>query len=121
METYWVYKYRLAFVFYTSLFVKYGAMTIGPVILIKPKDRTAEVAEGLLRHELVHVKQFYDTWGLNGIRYLFSKNWRFKYELAAYREQLKYVPDAAEIFAWYLSTRYGLKVTIEEALALLRA
>ena len=127
MKIYWVYKYFPAFIFATNFFVSAnaGATTFGPLVFIRhsktfpaiPKNR----AEGLREHELTHVKQFYRTCGLNGIRYLFSKNWRFKYELEAYKEQLKYVPESEETFAWYLVARYGLNVTIDEVLALLRS
>lgn len=127
MKIYWVYEHFPTFLFVTNLFVSpnAGATTIGPFVFIRPSKTfptiSKERAEGLREHELVHVKQFYRTCGWNGIRYLFSKKWRFKYELEAYKEQLKYVPDSELTFAWYLVVRYGLNVTIDEVLAQLKA
>lgn len=121
MIVYWVSEYLPAFVFYTSFLVKYGALTIGPIVLIKPKERELNVEYGLIEHELTHVRQFYRTFGLYWLKYLLSKKARLEYELEAYREQLEYVPDSAPVFAWYLSTRYKLDITKEEALALLLA
>ncbi len=96
---------------------KFAAKTIGPIILIRPshKDDT-----GLLEHEKVHVRQFWSTLGLFGIPYLLSKKYRLKYELAAYKEQLKYyATDKRSLFAHYLATKYNLNITQEEALKLL--
>lgn len=106
-------------VIYTNRFIPsiYAGRTIGPIILIRPshKDDT-----GLLEHEKVHVRQFWSTLGLFGIPYLLSKKYRLKYELEAYKEQLKYYPtDKKAIFAHYLATKYNLNITQEEALKLL--
>jgi hypothetical protein len=37
----------------------------------------------------------------------------------AYREQLKYSPDQAQRFAWYLAHDYDLDITESQALAAL--
>lgn len=127
MKTYWVYKYFPAFIFATNFFVSpnAGATTIGPFVFIRPSKTfptiTKNRAEGLREHELIHVKQFYRTCGLNGILYVFSKKWRLKYEIEAYREQLKYVPESLETFVSYLIVRYRLNVTDEEIRAQLRS
>jgi hypothetical protein len=106
-------------VFYTNKLIpqEYGANAIGPFIFIRPKyiDDT-----GLLEHEKVHVRQFWSTLGLFGIAYYLSKKYRLKYELEAYKEQLKYYAvDKRPLFAQYLSTKYGLDITQQEALELL--
>lgn len=105
-------------VIYTNKLIpaKFAAKTIGPIILMRPqyKDDT-----GLLEHEKVHVRQFWSTLGLFGIPYYFSKKYRLKYELEAYKEQLKYYKeDKRSLFAYYLSTKYDLDITHEEALKL---
>jgi len=113
MRVYWVKKYFPAFVFYTNWFVRYGGMTVGPFVFIKPKERPPMEAEGLLQHELTHARQFYSPskwfWGT------------LKWEVEAYKVQLQYVPNDLEVFAYYLSTRYGLNITKDEAIALLQA
>jgi hypothetical protein len=74
----------------------------------------------LLEHELVHVAQFWRTFGLNGIGYWFSKVYRLHCELEAYREQLRwYADDRAPAFARFLVEKYNLGVTYDEALRLL--
>jgi predicted transcriptional regulator len=67
----------------------------------------------MLEHELVHSRQFW-----NPRKWFIGKLAR---EVEAYREQLKWHPDRADIFATILSTRYGLNITKEEALKLLTA
>ena len=44
--------------------------------------------KGLLNHELKHVEQFYNDY-LYGLKYNFSKAFRYKMELDAYTEQVK--------------------------------
>lgn len=127
MKLYWVYEHFPAFLFVTSFGVSAnaGAATIGPFVFIRPSKTFPTIpknrAEGLREHELVHVRQFYKTCGFNGVRYLFSKKWRLKYEIEAYREQLKYVPESLETFVSYLIVRYRLNVTDDEVRALLLA
>jgi len=127
MKVYWVYEHFPAFLFVTNVFVSAnaGATTFGPLVFIRPSKTfptiSKERAEGLREHELVHVKQFYRTCGFNGILYLFSKKWRMKYEIEAYREQLKYVPESLDTFATYLVVRYRLNVTFDEMRTLLSA
>ena len=127
MKTFWPYKYLPAFVFVTNFFVmpNAGSTTYGPFIFLRPRctfpNISKEEAEGLVAHELVHTKQSYRTCFINGILYLCSKKWRLKYEVEAYCEQLKYVPQDLEIFAGYLATRYRLNITKEEAIVALKA
>ena len=127
MKTYWIYSYFPAFVFCTNFGVaaNMGATTYGPFVFIRPSKTfptiTKERAEGLREHELVHAKQFYRTCGINGVLYICSKKWKLKYEIEAYREQLKYVPGDIDKLAVLISTRYGINITKEEATALLKA
>jgi hypothetical protein len=68
---------------------------------------------------LVHVRQFWRTWGLFGIPYYLSRTRRFEYEVEAYREQLKYSPGREQRFARFLARNYDLDITESQALAAL--
>ena len=106
-------------VIYTNSIIpdKFAGLTLGPIILIRPQYVNDT---GLLEHEKVHVRQFWRTLGFFGIRYFLFKKYRLKYELEAYKEQLKYYPtDKRSLFAHYLATKYNLDITQEEALKLL--
>lgn len=106
-------------VIYTNRFIPaiYAGRTIGPIILIRPSHKDDK---GLLEHEKVHVRQFWRTLGLFGIPYFLSKKYRLKYELEAYKEQLKYyTTDKKQLFAQHLANKYDLNITQEEALKLL--
>jgi hypothetical protein len=108
------------FVFYQDWMIRpgYGGTTYGFIIAIRKKylgDR------GLLEHEKVHVDQFWRTFCLFPIIYLLSKTWRLKWEVEAYREQLKwYEDDRTERFADFIATKYGISVTAHEAATLLK-
>lgn len=106
-------------VIYTNNIIpdKFAGLTLGPFIFIRPSHKDDK---GLLEHEKVHVRQFWRTLGLFGIAYLLSKKYRLKYELEAYKEQLKYyATDKKQLFAQHLATKYNLDITQEEALKLL--
>ena len=111
---------KAAVVCYTNRFIpeRFAAFTIGPVILIRPSyadDR------GLLEHERVHVAQFWRTLGLCGIGYLLSRRYRFRCEVEAYREQLRWYPtDRAPLFARFLAEKYDLRLSYSGALTALR-
>ena len=107
--------------FYTDRFIKKGSAGCarGPLIFIRPKYRDDR---GLLEHEKVHVHQFW-TRGLivHSLRYLFSKAYKLNAEVEAYREQAQWYPDdRLPKFASIIATKYGLKITEESALTLLR-
>ena len=106
-------------IFYTNWFVpaRFAACTYGPFIFIRPTKRDDV---GLREHEKVHVKQFWRN-PLFGLAYFFSKKARFKYEVEAYREQLKYSPGKEAVFADLLCRKYNLNITMVDALAALRA
>ena len=102
---------------YTDLMPdRFSGYTLGPIVLIRPSKRDDV---GLLKHELVHVKQFWRSFGLFGIAYYLSKTKRFEYEAEAYREQLKYSPGREQLFARFLVNNYDLDVTESQALAAL--
>lgn len=99
--------------FYTNWFIpkRFAATTYGPFIFIRPEKKSDA---GLLAHEQTHVRQFWRN-PFFGIAYCLSKEARLKYEVEAYREQLKFSPDKADAFALALSTKYGLDITKDEA------
>ena len=83
--------------------------------------------QGILMHELTHAKQHIRFFGMFLFFYVRSRKVRLRSEVEAYREQLKYFP-ALKDPEWYrklyaeflLSDRYDLKITYEEALAMLK-
>ena len=94
-------------------FVK-GGITLWRFIFIRPKYRGDE---GLLHHELTHVRQ-----GWRMLLYPFPK-YRLRLEVEAYREQMKWCRTGAvvDIFAGYLVSDYGLSISLEQAKAELLA
>jgi hypothetical protein len=95
---------------------KYDAITIGPQIVMR-KASKGDI--GLLEHEKVHVKQFWKFLLLHPILYYFSKKYRCNAEVEAFKKQLEYSPNSKDLYAYYLSTNYGLDITVEEAKLLL--
>ena len=105
--------------FYTNLFIpsRFLGVTFGPLIFIRPKGKDDN---GILPHELTHVKQFWHN-PFFGLWYQFSKKDRLKYEAEAYKVQLKYYKDdRTTVFAQLLVDNYNLGITLEEALAALK-
>jgi hypothetical protein len=97
--------------FYTGRFIpeRFAGYAIGPIILLRPQyigDR------GLLEHEKVHVRQFWNP------RWWFRS--KLDKEVAAYREQLKWSPGNESRFAGFIATRYGLNISVINAEKLLR-
>jgi len=93
----------------------FDGFTPGPVILVRPG---ADLA--LIEHEKVHVRQFWRSWGMMGVLYLLSRRWRLRYEVEAYREQLRYSPpEAAHGMARVLACQYWLKISELDAYRLL--
>lgn len=93
-----------------GVFSGHGGTTFGPFVFIRAKhieDR------GLLEHELVHTRQFWNP-----------KKWfwgKLRWEVEAYKEQLKWYPDdKTEQFARALATKYGLNISVEAAILLLK-
>ena len=96
----------------------YDARTYNIFILIRSqfKDNVA-----LIEHERVHVRQFVSNPLFFGLLYRFSKKYRLKYELEAFRKQLsvEYSPACALRTAEMLSGNYNLNMTVAECLKLL--
>lgn len=89
----------------------------GPVIRIL---KSYQNDEGIYQHELTHVKQWFFTFGLHSILYLFWNKYKLWSEIVAYRKQLNYYPDdRSALFATFISTNYGLNISHKEALPLL--
>jgi len=73
--------------------------------------------EGIIQHELTHVKQFYRTFGLHIFLTIFSKSYQKKIEIEAYKKQMKYSPE--HLYCCYvpnLMNYYKFKMTKEEAI-----
>lgn len=105
-------------IFLTTLIPRrFDAYTIGPIILLRP---TSCNDAGLIAHERTHVRQFWRTLGLAGLLMLTSRKWRLRYELEAYREQLKIDMGKEGIFAMYLSKNYNLNIDFAKAYTLLK-
>ena len=68
---------------------KFAGYHIATLALVRP---THKDDEGLIQHELTHVKQNLRTLGVSGIRQLFDKNHKLNRECEAYAVQLQYVP-----------------------------
>lgn len=93
----------------------FDGFTPGPLILLRPG-----ASDALIEHEKVHVRQFWRSWGLMGVLYLASRRWRLRYEVEAYREQLRHSPPgAAHALARFLAGKYRLKISEAEAYRLL--
>lgn len=116
---------RWPLTFYTERFVpdESAGCAIGPCIFIRPEKRDDI---GLYHHELEHVKQaFLGLFVAHALAYRLSAAYRLKCEVAAYRAQLAHNapprPEAAPLYAGFITTMYGLDITVEAALALLHA
>ena len=106
--------------FYTNLFVRAGfaGCACGPLIFIRPTYRNDA---GLLAHEQEHVKQFWRSPFMHGLRYRFSKPYRLACEVAAYRVQAsRYQDDRRPMLAGFIADKYELGITQAEALELLK-
>ncbi|MCW5650547.1 MAG: DUF4157 domain-containing protein [Ramlibacter sp.] len=103
-------------IIYTRLLFWSDAFTVcAGLVLIHPAHRDDEA---LLQHELAHVAQMLTdgllTWWW---RYLTSARHRLLYEVLAYRRQLELAPGSLQTFAGYLVNNYGLRISLEQALA----
>ncbi|WP_439685112.1 DUF4157 domain-containing protein [Cupriavidus oxalaticus] len=94
---------------------RFDGYSIGPVVLLRPG-----ASPGLLEHELEHVRQFWRSPLLHGLRYQLSRAYRLQCEVAAYREQLRVRGrHAAPTYARHLVEKYGLALEYRQALAML--
>lgn len=141
-----VFNFFPVLIWYTNKLMKgFAGGTTLNLIRIRPEY---ENDEGLLQHELVHVKQWalpflisiifgilyyiltdsliglfiFSLIGCNifPLSYLLIKKVKLKCEVQAYREQLKFYKDnKINLFAEFISRKYGLNVSKEEAFNLL--
>ena len=99
----------------------FAGITLGPFIFIRPSHKDDR---GLLEHEKVHVKQFWEMFPFFWFFYLFNPVARLNIELEAYKEQLKYCADketSAEIFARRICSSYRLQAPYTSVKAALLA
>jgi len=82
---------------------------------------------GILKHEEIHVKQFYRSLGFSNLMHTLLKKSKLRAEVEAYREQLKWPPAMADrahylnCYAGFIAdkARYGLDISVVEARRLL--
>ena len=104
-------------ILYTDLMpARFSGYTVGPIILIRPAKKDDA---GLLAHEQVHVAQFWRSLGILPLLSLFIPSLRLKFEVEAYRKQLESNPTSAELYATFISIKYGLGISVAQALKLL--
>jgi hypothetical protein len=109
-------KYPLVF-YVDSLPNGFGGMAHGPIVRILKRLRGDE---GIRQHELVHVRQWLWTLGMLPLLYWLFPRFKFWAEVQAYRVQAQYYADDRRLlFAKFISTKYGLDVSIERAYAAL--
>lgn len=122
----------------------FGGVSYGPYIKIRPKYKDDS---GIHAHEQLHAKQWW-TWflvgavaayllwplgsfywyyallggmGMHAILYKFVHAYRLWCEVRAYRKQLGYYADDRSLkFAGFISSKYGLNISIEDAQKLLK-
>ena len=120
MRVVFVYGILPAFLSYTSRIpTKFGGLARGPFVKIRPKYMNDI---GLHHHEMTHVKQWYRTFGFHGLLYKYNHDYKLKAEVEAYKVQLKHCEQPKYniyLFADYITKKYGLDVSRDEALQLL--
>jgi len=89
---------------------KFSGYHVGCLVLIRP---THKEDEGLIQHELTHVKQNIRTLGWSGIKQIWNKNHKLNRECEAYAVQLQHVPanqykTIHTRFVNYMYTKYNL-------------
>lgn len=101
---------------------KFGGLCTFPNLFMRLLGKPCEVKirpkykddKGLLNHELKHVEQFYNDY-LYGLKYNFSKAFRYKMELEAYTEQVKeYKYNDISQAKWIIDalfTKYNLYIS----------
>lgn len=99
-------------------FKNFKGLTVYPFIFILPEYKSDT---SLLEHEKQHVRQFFNYPVIFPFIYVFSKFWRQKFEIEAYRKQLEFIEDKykqvyIENFASCLCRYYGLDITKEQAI-----
>lgn len=110
IETRFIYKMIPVPVVITNWLIpkRFDALSLGVLILIRPSEKNNK---GLLQHELTHSEQFYRTFGIQPFLYFFSEEYRYQYELEAWRVQLDYNENDYEFAVDALVNNYNLLVT----------
>lgn len=118
MKLRFVYGILPAFVFYPIKEVPPAtASSRGPFVSIYELQEE----EGVLQHELVHVRQWYRTFGMHPILYHIFRKYRQNSEVEAFRKQLRYTPHKIDIYVGLLTCEYDLYITDTKARELLLA
>ena len=104
-------KYGIVFYFSFGVPRKHSGIAYGPIVFILPEYRNDR---GLLEHELVHTRQFW-----NPLKWFKGKLW---WEVEAFKEQAKwYSEDRSHAFARLISSGYALDISVENAEKLLKS
>jgi len=84
-----VYKILPAFIIRNNTFVPkhFTGIALWMFVLIR---RDIKLNEGMLQHELVHVRQQYRWPFIYGLLYYLSQTWRVKFEVEAYKKTIEY-------------------------------
>ena len=95
-------------------FLFWGWINISPRT---PSERHAQI----IKHELTHWEQYKRTFGFHPLLYKFSKDYRLKSEVEAYKAEIKasQTPLFIEQAAKWLSRDYNLNISMCEARELL--
>lgn len=107
-------------IFYTDTFIpkRFAGVAAGPFIFIRPRARNDL---GLLMHEKEHVRQWWSTLGLHTLLYLCIPKYKIWAEVSAYKIQATYYEtDKLPRFAYFIANNYGLNISEEQALSMLR-
>ena len=106
-------------IFFTNFAIPSGfaGCTRGFIIFIRPEYKDDQ---GLIEHEKVHRWQWVRTLGLHSFLYLLSDKYKLAAEVEAYKVQLVYSPGNQLRFAGFIAEKYGLNVSINKALELLK-
>lgn len=121
MKIKFVYGIFPALIFYTDwINDQFAGVGNAMIVRIRPQHKDDE---GLLQHELTHVRQSY-RWLIifHAWLYLLSDNYRLHAEVEAYRKQLEYSKDKdmdVVLFVGFVCTKYKLQVdplTVENLL-----
>lgn len=102
-------KNPLSLLFFRQISKKYSGFAFGPLIFIAPDARNDN---SLLAHELVHVRQFWRSWGLHFIRMMLSGKYRLSCELEAYVVSTQH-GMSIDTAARHLSTLYDFGFPVD--------
>lgn len=108
-------------IIFTDKFVpkRFGAICVGPFIFIRKKFKYHSALPEIIAHEKVHIKQQQKLlWVGHWVMYAFSKKYRLKSEVEAYKVSLQHGLPVKCAAKW-LSTKYNLSITYHDAVNLL--